>query len=89
MVEESSLQSLSMPVRFPRDGDSPKYSAFPEIGKINIGRSRGSQVLIEVPATAPTLREPGEVHLRRRDILNHCMEANQRSVGVRVRRVVE
>jgi hypothetical protein len=88
LVGRSSFQLLNVPVRFSGDGDDPKHSAFPEVTKINIGRSGGSYVLIEVPATAPTLREPGEIHLRRMDILNHCMEADQRSVGVRTWRVV-
>lgn len=45
--------------------------------------------MIEIPAATSTFREPGEVHLWRRGILNHRVETNQRSVGVSIRRVVE
>ena len=89
LVERSSFQPFSVPSGLPRNGDSPKYRAFPEVAKINIDGGRGSQVLMEVPATAPASWEPGEVHLRRWDILNHCMKTDQGSVGVNIRRVVE
>lgn len=89
MVEQSSFQLLSVPARFPRNSDSPKYRAFPEVVRINIGGSGGSQVLIQAPAAAPILREPREIHLRRRDVLNHCMEADQRAIVVSIRRIVE
>jgi len=77
-----------VPPGLSRNGDSPEYRAFPEVAKINIDGGRGGQVLMEVPATAPASWETGEVHLRRWDILNHCMETDQGSVGVNIRRVV-
>ena len=89
LFEQSSFQSLGVPARFPGDGNSPIYRAFPEVVKINISGSGGSEVLIEIPATASTFRESGEVHLRGRDVLDRCMEANQGSVGVNIRRIVE
>jgi hypothetical protein len=89
LVEQSSFQPLSVPPRFPRNGDSPKHRAFSEVVKVNVCGSRGSQVLIEVPATAFAFREPGEVHLRRRCVLNHCMETDQGSIGMSIRGVVE
>jgi len=54
LVEQSSFQSFSMPLRLPGNGDSPKYRAFTEVVKINIDGSGGSQVLIKIPATAST-----------------------------------
>ena len=89
LVERSSFQPFSVPLGLPRNGDSPKYRAFPEVAKIDIDGGRGNQVLMEVPATAPASWEPGEVHLRGWDILNHCMETDQGSVGVNIRRVAE
>ena len=45
--------------------------------------------MVKVPTTASAFRELGEVHLRGGDILNHCMETDQGSVRMSIRRVVE
>ena len=78
-----------MPLGLPRNSDSPKYRALPEVVNINIDGGRGNQVLMEVPTTTPASWETGEVHLWRWDVLNHCMETDQGSVGVNIWRVAE
>jgi len=89
LVEQSPFQPLSVPLRFPWNGDGPEYRAFLEVVEIDIGGSGSTEVLIEVPATTSTFREPGEVHLRRRNVLNHRMETDQGSIGVSIWRVAE
>jgi hypothetical protein len=88
-TEQRSFQLFSMPARFPGNGYSPEYRAFPKIAKVDICGGRANLVLIKVPATTSAIREPGEVYLWRRDILDHRMETNQCPIGVNVRRIVE
>lgn len=88
-VAQISFLSLGAPLRLPRNSDSPKYRTFPEVMNVHIGWSWGSQVFIDAPAATSAPREPGEVHLRRRDILDHCTETDQGPIGMDIWRIVE
>jgi hypothetical protein len=88
-IRKSSFQSLSVPLRLSRNGDSPKYATFPEAMKVYIHGIWDTLILVEVPATTFTSRQPGEVHFWRRDILNHRIKTDQGSVPMRIRRIVQ
>lgn len=86
-VEQSPFQLLSVPPRFPRKGDGPKYKTFPEITKVDVDRIRGSQVFIEAPAATSAPRKPRNVHLRRRSILDHRVKTDQGPIRVSIWRI--
>lgn len=88
-VEQSSFQPLSIPLRLTGNGDCPKHRTFSEVVKIDADGILDIQVFIEAPTATSTPRESGKVHLRRRNVLDHCVETDQGPIKVNVWRIVE
>lgn len=86
-VEQCPFLLASVPLRFPGNGYSPKYGTFPEVMKIDIGGIGGGKILVDIPSATSTSREPREVHLWGRSILDHRTETDQGSGRMNIRRI--